>query len=166
MRKYFTWMFLTVFFPLCLLASELSTKNHAFKYVMECDRDYAEVNFCDQKHISAIKFAIKKRRPDFNGHYIFLSIPIAGGNNLRSVGVIDTITGVVYPLPFDYFGGYVDSRGYLDKNLEQRVEYGIESDEICFRGSIYAYRNTFENDTSCYVFDGVQFIDQRYKHPN
>lgn len=158
-------LFLTILivFSCCSrLADGASSENHAFVRVSSCQRDYAQVDFCDALHLKAINLGIKDRKPDFHKKYIFLTIPMRRGG-LKSAVIIDITTGIAYPLPFDYFGGYVDRKGLPIKNIKAQVIYSSRNNKVCFYGSTYAYRDTVENMVSCYTFDGNDWDKQPTK---
>ena len=68
---------------------------------------------------------------------------------------IDSITHIAYPLPFDFFGGSVDEKGF---NIgAPSVGYNLTENKICIDGAVYSYRNVKENAISCYVFNGSGF---------
>ena len=135
--------------------------NHPFQRVVQCETDYSEINFCDKAHLAAINKAVLTRRADFNEHYIFLTVPVAGNRAVKgSAVVIDTKTGMVYPLPFDFYGGYVDRKGFPVSSPALQVKYDLQSPKICIHGSTYAYRDVYENQVSCFVFNGAGFDKQ------
>ncbi|SEI61132.1 hypothetical protein [Paraburkholderia diazotrophica] len=97
-----------------------AARNHSFDHVEiayahdMCFFPYSPVSFCDGRHISEIKNAIASGVGNFNNHYILLEIKEWKpseyyGNSLMA---IDTLTGIAYPLPFDYFSDHINMNNY------------------------------------------------------
>jgi hypothetical protein len=158
-------IFTAFFFGMTALhAKDLAvTPNHAFDQVRisyahdECSFQFSPVDFCDDRHVIEIKKAIATKAANFNEHYILLSIdewkPSAHYGD--SLVAIDTLTGIVYPLPFDYYSGQVNMKNsQIMKN--PRLSFSLKSNKICIDGSILVYRAT-TNGNFCFEFDGEKF---------
>src|ERR1700761_4335593 len=98
-------------------AKELATvSNHPFNRVEiayahnQCSYQYSLVDFCDERHVSKINDAIIHSAANFNRHYILLKIREWKPSEYYgdSLVAIDTVTGIVYPLPFDYYSGKIN----------------------------------------------------------
>lgn len=70
--------------------SQAKINNHPFVKIDNtraspdnCVFDFGEVNFCDKKHVKAIKEAIRDLAPNFNKDYIVIFIP--EGKNINSI---------------------------------------------------------------------------------
>jgi hypothetical protein len=140
-------------------------KNHEFKEVKinyrtgdACSYQYSPVDFCDDRHISAIKDAIEKKRPNFNHHYILLPISERNWYRERSLVAIDVETGVAYPFPFDSYFGYQDAKGNV--HSYGRLSYSLDSNRVCVSGSILAYKET-DSGKLCWKFEDGKFIGHR-----
>lgn len=140
-------------------------KNHDFEKVQinyragdSCSFRYSPVYFCDNRHISAIKKALGKMRPNFNEHYILISILERKEYYEHTLVAIDAETGVAYPFPFDSYSGYMDAKG----NVHDfgRVSYNLDSNQVCVAGSIVAYRET-DSGKLCWKFEDGKFIGHR-----
>lgn len=154
LRYQFAWLLIVMLIGGTSSAKGLPcARNHSFQLVTTCKRDYATVNFCDRYHMSAIRKAIAKRAIDFDNQFILLIIPEEKLRKIVNVAVIDSLTGIVYPLPFDAFGGYVDSHGRDIAAPKREIVYSLNNNKICFSGSIYDYRNTWTSTVTCYIFD-------------
>jgi hypothetical protein len=126
--------------------------------VVGCDRDFAVVDFCDARHVAALRAAVSKGRPDFNQTYVVVGVSEPDGNHLLSYAVVSPKNGLAVVLPFDYVGDFVDSTG-RSTGRAATVKYQLASNKICFTGSIYSYRNTLENTTACYLLQKGGFVD-------
>jgi hypothetical protein len=133
--------------------------NHAFARVTECVRDFAETDWCDARHLEAVRDAIDSRRPDFAGHYLLVAVAADRERDDVAIAAIDAVTGVVYPVPVDAFGGYVDAKGFPVPSRPRRIEYRIDAPRVCISGTQYEYRNSYDNVTTCYVIgtEGFEF---------
>jgi hypothetical protein len=146
--------------------------NHSFDHIEigyahdGCSFLYSPVNFCDDRHIDEIKQAISNRSVNFNGHYILLEIKEwrSSDNYGNSIVVIDSLTGIVYPVPFDYFSGRIDTRT-SQIIRKPRLTFSGGSNRVCIDGSILVYRAT-TNGIFCFDFDGHKFIGYRTEYMN
>ena len=131
-----------------------------------CSFLYSPVNFCDERHIAKIKQAIANRSANFNGHYILLKIKEWKVSDIYgdSVVVIDALTGIVYPMPFDYFSGRIDTRN-SQAIRKSRLIFSGDSNRVCIDGSILVYRAT-TNGILCFHFDGRKFNGYRTEYMN
>lgn len=149
-----------------------STSNHPFDRIEiaythhDCSFPYAPIDFCDERHILEIKNAISSGVVNFNGHYILLKIKEWGASDFygNSVVAIDALTGIVYPMPFDYFSGRIDTRN-SQKIKRPRLTFSDGSNRVCIDGSILVYRAT-TNGIFCFDFDGHKFIGYRTEYMN
>jgi hypothetical protein len=72
-----------------------------------CSYQFSPVNFCDKEHLDVINAAIASRAPDFSAHYIVLPKNVQEDPQFhrRSLAILDANTGLVYPLPIDFYSG-------------------------------------------------------------
>ncbi len=130
----------------------------------ECSFQYSPIDFCDKKHLSAINQAIAGRSANFNGHFILLVYPEWSQHHQQSVMAIDTITGIVYPLPIDAFSGLMYGRS-IEKDRDV-IKYSISSKKVCINGAILVYR-AFKEGNFCFEFSGDKFTGHHteYMYP-
>ncbi|RQH10136.1 hypothetical protein D1Y85_01770 [Paraburkholderia dinghuensis] len=130
----------------------------------ECSFQYSPVDFCDEKHLSAINQAISGKSANFNGHFILLVYPEWEQYHQQSVMAIDTKTGVVYPLPIDAFSGFM--HGHSTAKDHGVIRYSLSSSKVCISGAILVYR-AFEEGNFCFEFSGDKFIGHHteYMYP-
>ncbi|HTH73143.1 MAG TPA: hypothetical protein VL635_01940 [Trinickia sp.] len=142
-----------------------SNKNHEFEKVQInyrtgdlCSFQFSPVYFCDDRHISEIKKAIAEKRPNFNRHYILISILERKEYYEHTLVAVDAETGIAYPFPFDSYSGYMDEKG----NVHDfgHVSYSLDSNQVCVAGSIVAYRET-DSGKLCWKFEGGKFVGHR-----
>jgi hypothetical protein len=154
----------------CFAHLSKSTSNHSFDHVEmgyshnECSFTYSPVSFCDERHISEIKNAIAEEVPNFDEHYIILKIKEWGDLDYYgySVVVIDVRTGVVYPMPFDYFSDRVGAAGSVADKIKKLV-FSTKNNKICINGAILVYRAT-TSGKFCFYFDGSKFTGYRTEY--
>lgn len=169
MKNIFNLLFLTfaIIFGRCAYSADSGSKrpNHKFdKVSIEyptgdlCSFQFSPVYFCDDRHISEIEMALETRHPDFNHHYILLSILEREEYYERSLVAIDTETGIAYPFPFDFYSGRVDARGNVHDY--GRVTYSLNDSHVCVTGSIVAYRET-DSGKLCWDFNNGRFVGHR-----
>jgi len=103
--------------------------------------------------MAAINDAIEKKMVNFDKRYILLFIPERAGFFERSLVVIDADTGVVYPVPIDFYSGPPE-KGKI--NHFGDLNFNADYDEICINGSIYAYR-VQQDGKFCFKFDDGKF---------
>ena len=139
-----------------------STENHPYNSVQiayprdECSFQFSSVDFCDEKHLTAIKSAIAVREPDFGEKYILLSIPEGLPAFFQhSLVAIDVTTGVVYPVPIDGYSGVTDAEGYA-KNAG-KLKFNLHSNKVCISGAIIVHR-MIENGNVCFFLEGDRFV--------
>lgn len=72
----------------------------------------------------------------------------------RSIVLIDSRDGTVYPLPIDAFSGPLVGKD--GARTYGTVETSVESDTFCVSGALLVYR-AFEEGRFCFGFDGVRF---------
>lgn len=144
---------------------DVAKKNHDFEKVQInyrtgdlCSFQFSPVYFCDDRHISEIKKAIEERKPNFNRHYILISILERKEYHEHTLVAIDAETGIAYPFPFDSYSGYMDAKG--DVHDFGHVSYNLESNQVCVAGSIVAYRET-DSGKLCWKFEGGKFVGHR-----
>ena len=149
----FVMFFLNISSASCKEREVVEThKNLYSQKVIPCYLDYG-IDFCDVRHLAAIKKAIKTKKPVFYKKFIILFIKEFKSG--LSMVAIDSVTHTAYPLPFDYFGGSVDEKGF--EIGAPSVGYNLNENKICIDGTVYSYRNVKENAISCYVFNGSGF---------
>lgn len=146
----------------CAADANSAKRNHEFKEIKLgysggplCSFQYAPVYFCDDRHIAEIKEAIETKASNFNGHYILLPILERKEYYQRSLVAIDVETGVVYPLPFDFYSGDIDKKGAIHNY--GRILYSLGSNRVCILGSIVAHRQ-IDSGKLCWDFDGAKFV--------
>jgi hypothetical protein len=146
-------------------AAPIATANHPFDYVEinypsvgpspGCSFQFSPMDFCDARHVKIIKSAISSKSANFNKHYILLSIeewpPSPDG---RSLVAIDTLTGIVYPVPIDAYGGRMDDQGKI--RSRPKLFFSLKSNRLCIKGDILVYRANI-NGHFCFDFDGEKF---------
>ncbi len=119
-----------------------------------CSYQYSPVDFCDAGHRAQINEAIRTQVPNFKTHYILAQLDERKENFQRSIVLIDSRDGTVYPLPIDAFSGpLVDKEGARDYG---KVETSSETDTFCVSSALLVYR-AFEEGRFCFGFDGVRF---------
>ncbi|MBB4515703.1 hypothetical protein [Paraburkholderia fungorum] len=162
MKKYILIGFiLSIASLVCNAQSVAATPNHQFSKVeiayrsQDCSFQFSPVNFCDDKHVAAINSALSEQAPNFNGHYILLTISEYPRYHQRSVVAIDTNTGVVYPLPIDAYSGPTDKSGNTSK--DGKVTLDLKSNKVCIDGTILVYR-ALEHGKFCFTFEGHKFV--------
>ncbi len=152
-------------------ANELATiSNHRFDRVEiayahdECSFQYSPIDFCDERHVSEIKKAINQSTANFNGHYILLKIQEWKPSEYygNSLVAIDTLTGIVYPLPLDYYTGEVNMKN-ARMVKKPKLKFSLKSSEVCIDGSILAYHATI-NGRFCFDFDGEKFTGSQTEY--
>lgn len=119
-----------------------------------CSYQYSPVDFCDAEHRAQINEAIRTQAPNFNTHYILAQLDERKEYFQRSIVLIDSRDGTVYPLPIDAFSGpLVDKEGAREYG---KVETSREADTFCVSSALLVYR-AFEEGRFCFGFDGVRF---------
>jgi len=119
-----------------------------------CAYQYSPVDFCDAGHRAQIDQAIRTQAPNFNKHFILAQLDERKEYFQRSIVLIDSRDGTVYPLPIDAFSGPLEDRN--EARTYGRVETSAESDTFCVSGALLVYR-AFEEGRFCFGFDGVRF---------
>lgn len=133
--------------------SSVQAKASSIK-VYACSFDFEDENFCDSTHLNLYKKVLLKDQINFNVNYIISSSIEKSG--LRSLAAINSKTGDTYPLEYTY-GGYVDNSGRAIPNKPSKIDFQSNSNKLCIDGSIYAYQNTYQNQSSCFIFNGKGF---------
>ncbi len=116
------------------------------------------INFCDQRHRVLIEQVIAGQRPNFNERYIVAELEEWPEVFQRSVVVINTRTGVVYPLPIDALSGPLSISGH--SSGYGAVETSVDAKTFCLVGAVLAYRSITEG-RFCFGFDGSRFTGYR-----
>lgn len=129
----------------CLSSPMIYAEHHPFKKVETCQYDYNDIHFCSQKNISKYKKALQNQKVNFAQKYILLNI---GTHDYRTYTAIDTQTGWVYPLNFDIVG-FKDDKGNIMRPA--KIEFNPESLDLCIKGSIESYRNSYDNVSVCFA---------------
>jgi len=160
------WIFLIFFaffvVPICSAKHNVTSKssNHPYSKVEisktngGCSFHGSPVDYCDDRHIAAINEAILSQSPNFNGHYVLLSVPERENYYQSSLVAIDSNTGIVYPLPIDFYSGHAGKKGGAD-NLG-KLTYSLDSNNVCIDGSIFVYRAE-EDGIFCFSLQGDRF---------
>lgn len=157
----------------CHAKSLVNTTNHPFDHVeivyshnYECSFMYSPIDFCDERHISEIKGAIASQAANFNGHYILLKIKEWRPSEYYgdSVVIIDIQTGVVYPMPLDYYTGAVNMENSKVMG-KPKLTFSANSNKVCIDGSILVYRAT-TNGKFCFKFEGNKFSGYQTEYMN
>jgi len=119
-----------------------------------CSYQYSPVDFCDAAHRAQINEAIRTQVPNFKTHYILAQLDERKEYFQRSIVLIDSRDGTVYPLPIDAFSGpLVDKEGAREYG---KVETSPEADTFCVSSAMLVYR-AFEEGRFCFGFDGLRF---------
>lgn len=139
----------------CSAYSPASTQTKAPSIkVHTCSFDFEDENFCDSAHLSLYKKTLMNGQINFNENYsISSSIEKSG---LKSLAVINIKTGDTFLLEYTY-GGYVDDSGKAISSKPSKLEFQLNSSKICIDGSVYAYQNTYQNQNTCFTFNGRDF---------
>ncbi|WP_216821535.1 hypothetical protein [Stenotrophomonas sp. ESTM1D_MKCIP4_1] len=119
-----------------------------------CSYTYSPVDFCDAAHRAQIDEAIRTQVPNFKTHYILAQLEERKEYFQRSIVLIDSRDGTVYPLPIDAFSGpLVGKDGAREYG---KVETSLQADTFCVSSALLVYR-AFEEGRFCFGFDGVRF---------
>ena len=144
-----------VLFSLALISGNLFA-NVPFKVVDTCMYDYDNFNFCSKKNISRYKLALKGQKPNFSKDYILLNV---GSENSKKYVAINTKTGIVFTLMDDIIG-FKDNKGFLT-GKPASISYSVNNPELIIRGSVDAYRNSYDNVEMHYTIQNDEF--SKYK---
>jgi hypothetical protein len=142
-------------------AAAVSKENHPFVKVNlgygkeGCSFDASPIDFCDEQHMRFINAAIKKQKPNFNQHYILLSVPVWPEYYQHSLMAIDISTGIVYPVPIDVYSGPLDKKGNPKKN--GKLTFALNNKQVCIEGAILVYRSIKEGKF-CFSMQGNKFV--------
>lgn len=156
-------MVLAMIFSLTCSAKDIASSerlNHSYLKIKisqtdsECSFQGSPVDYCDDRHIAAINEAILNQPPNLNKHYVLLPIPERKNYYQNSLVAIDSNTGIVYPLPIDFYSGYAGKKGGADGF--GKLTYGLDSNKVCIEGSIFVYRAE-EDGTFCFNLQGDRF---------
>lgn len=158
------------FYFLCLVPLGHATEaqlpqNHVFErfefHYAQTDPDYgcsfrfSPVNFCDKRHLAKINKGISSLKPNYNTHFILLPIQEREKYHQKSLVAIDTTTGIVYPLPIDFYSGRFDKKGRIKS--QGKLEFNKNSNELCIEGAIAVYRS-IENGKFCFKLKNNKFV--------
>jgi hypothetical protein len=150
-------------------AANIAKRNHSFTRIdlvyqeAGCSFDTSPVDFCDENHMRLINNAIKQQQPNFNQHYILLTIAVWPEYHQRSVVAINTKTGVVYPLPIDVYSGPLDKAGNPRK--DGKITFSLNSKQVCIDGAILAYRSVKEGKF-CFSMLDNKFVGHHTPYMN
>lgn len=142
------------------LVSSVDEKNNEFKRVDfggygsredvdNCAFNYGLINYCDIKHVSLYKKTLLNKKIDFNQSFIVLPILEYQNPNQYSLVIINSNTGLVYPLPIDWYEKKVGGK--------EAIQYSLENNQICINGGLHHWK-VDENGRFCFQFDGKKFI--------
>ncbi|OTG82313.1 hypothetical protein [Acinetobacter sp. ANC 4648] len=130
---------------LSILFSSGTWANTQYKATSECEFDYDGFKFCSKSNIVKYKKALTSQKPNFDSNYILLNIGTP--KNIRYVA-IDSKNGLVYPLSDEIIGFKDDNGGLTGK--PPVINYSIDNANLCIKGSVMAYRNSYDNVKVCY----------------
>lgn len=146
------------------MQSVLAFDNHTFTRVEipytknGCSFQGSPIDFCDERHLAEIKKAIATMKPNFNEHYILLPILERKKYFQKSIVLIDTVSGIVYPLPIDFYSGYANNK--KGASNFGTIKYSLNKNTICIEGSIFVYRSE-KDGVFCFYFNGTTFSGYR-----
>lgn len=169
-RKFISSLFLVVFFNGVACSEDKKTqKHHAFTAVHiayasdGCSFQASPIDYCDEKHLASINEAIRNEKINFSKHYILISIPEREEYFQKSVVAIDSNTGIVYPIPIDYYSGPATSRkGAVNYG---RLKFNLTDNEICIEGTIFVYRAE-QTGTFCFLLIEDRFVGYETAYMN
>ncbi|WP_313142101.1 hypothetical protein [Stenotrophomonas sp.] len=126
-----------------------------------CSYTSSPVDFCDAAHRAQIEAAIRTQAPNFKTHYILAQLEERREYFQRSIVLIDSRDGTVYPLPIDAFSGpMVGKEGAREYG---KVETSLQGDTFCVRSALLVYR-AFEEGRFCFGFDGLRFTGHKTQY--
>ncbi len=98
--------------------------------------------------MQAYQKALDSQSVNFAKKYVLLKFK---GSNGLNFAAINKNTGVVYPLRHS-IGNFMnqDQTKELGKPL---IQYSVQSNQLCIKGSIYAYRDAYTNVKACFYVD-------------
>ncbi|MEF9957205.1 MAG: hypothetical protein RR767_08395 [Acinetobacter sp.] len=122
-----------------------------FKAVDECEYSYSDIKFCSKANIEKYKKAFLTQKPNFDQHYILLNI----GDRLNQIYVVlDTKTGVVFTLDVEISGL---QKNYKPTGKPPIVNYSVNNSYMCVMGSIFSYRDAYDNVRVCYAMQNEEY---------
>ncbi|WP_333976089.1 hypothetical protein [Acinetobacter colistiniresistens] len=116
-----------------------------YRATAECRFDYDDFDFCSKQNIVQYKAVLAKQSPNYDATKILFNVGSAQA--IRYV-VIDTETGVVFPLR-DEILGFKDEEGGLN-GKPTLIQFSLKQPQLCIQGSVYAYRDVYDNVKVCY----------------
>lgn len=132
---------------------ELNPKvNIGYKSQDGCSFMYSPIDFCDDRHMEAIRGALKDRAPNFANKFILITISERDEYNQVSVVAVDSVTAEVYPLPIDSISGV---KGKTGKNGD--INFKLNENKICIYGDVLIYKSIKEREL-CFVLEGGRFV--------
>lgn len=126
-----------------------------YKSITQCQFDYDDFNFCSKTNIAKYKNALKTQNPNFNGKYILLNLS-SSPKSFRFVA-LDTKNGLALPLR-DEIIGFKDDRGGLT-GKPPLIQYSITSPYLCTKGSVSAYRDSYDNVKTCFTVQDDEYSE-------
>jgi len=130
----------------------------------KCSFRYSPVDFCDDRHVLEMRNALNSKAANFNKYYILLKIKEwrPSEHYGDSIVILDTRTGVAYPMPFDYYTGAIHENN--SKTIQKsKLVFSENNDEVCIIGAIMVYRS-ITNGNFCFFFDGKTFSGYRTEY--
>lgn len=120
--------------------------NVPYKSISICQFDYDDFDYCSKASIAKYKNALKTQKPNFNEKHILVNIS-SSSKSFRFVA-LDTKNGIAFPLS-DEIIGFKDNTGGLT-GKPPVIQYSLNTPYLCTKGSISAYRNSYDNVKTCY----------------
>lgn len=114
-----------------------------------CSFSFSPVNFCDDRHTIIINKALAEKPPNFFKDYILISISERKKYHQRSIVVINSLNGEVYPVPIDTYSG----RNSIE---DGKINFNLESNKLCIEGDILVYR-AIKSGCFCFILEGGKF---------
>ena len=128
-----------------------------------CSFPYSPVDFCDAHHTQIVSEAIRTIQPNFNNHYILITIMERTEYHQKSIVAIDPNTGYFYPVPIDFFSGTPSKNDPKGEN--EKLTYRIDSNHLCINGDIVVYRS-IKTGEFCFLFKDEKFTGYHTTYMN
>lgn len=126
--------------------------NAQYSATETCIFDYDDFDFCSKQNIAKYKEALKTKQPNFANKYILINLGTL--RNIRYVA-IDSKNGLVIPLGEEIIGFKDDHYNLTGK--PPTTTFSISSANLCVKGSVYSYRNAYDNISVCFSIKADQF---------
>lgn len=142
-------------FLLTLLISGGASANAPYKATTECQFDYDDFNFCSKVNVAKYKNTLKTQKPNFNQKYILLNL--SSSPRIFRFVALDTKNGLALPLR-DGILGFKDKKGGLT-GKPPVIQYSVNNSLLCTQGSIFAYRDDYDNVKTCYSIQDNEYSE-------